>query len=211
MEDIRKMYGVLNLSDVIQVVASKSDRTDVFLRDEKTVKNYSWAIVIDSSRSMQHIRDYTLESTIAITEAASKVLLDQSCWGVYAFNENLQIIKDFNESYNTRVRSRIGGLVFEGATYLPDAVEVVGNILRKRPEDLKIMFVISDGQPFGYSNIFMTTSEIVHQMQNAEMIIMGIGLQSNSVEYIFENHVTSYNLKDTVKDIGKLYLAKSEE
>jgi len=211
MEGIRKKYGVLNLSDAIQVVASNSDRTDVFLRDEKIVKNYAWAIVLDSSRSIHHIRDYALESIIAITEAASKVLLDQSCWGVYAFNENLQIIKDFNESYNKRVRSRIGGLVFKGATYLPDAVDVVGRILRKRPEDLKIMFVVSDGQPFGYANIFTTTSEVVNQIQNAEIIIIGIGLQSNNSEYLFDNHIASYNLKDTVKDIGKLYLAKSEE
>ena len=211
MENFEKRYGILDLSEVIQVVASKSERTDVFLRDDKMVKSYAWAIVIDSSRSMQHLRDYALESTIAINEAASNFLLDHNCWGVYAFNENLQIIKDFRESYNTRVRSRIGGLVFEGATYLPDAVEVVGSILRKRPEELKIMFVISDGQPFGYSNIFMTTSEVVNRMQDSEMIIIGIGLQSNNVEYIFKNHVTSYNLKDTVKDIGRIYLAKSEE
>jgi len=211
MEDNRKMYGVLDLSDVIQVIAGKGDRTDVFLRNEIMEKSYAWAIVIDSSKSMHHVRDYTLENTIALTEAASKVLLDQNSWGIFAFNEKLQVIKDFKESYNTRVRSRIGGLVFEGATYLPDVVDVVGRILRKREEDIKIMFVISDGQPLGYANIFLASSEVVNQMKRGEIVIIGIGVQSNYVEYIFENNVISYNLKDCVRDIGKLYLEKSHE
>ena len=211
LEDIRKLYGVLDLSDAIKVIASKSDRTDVFLRDEKMVKSYAWAIIVDASRSMKHIRDYTIESAIILTEAASKVLLDQYSWWIYGFNEKLYVIKDFIEPYNTRARSRLGGLDFKGVTYLPDAVEVVGNALRKRAEDLKLLFLISDGQPFGYSNIFMAASEVISQIQSGDLVVVGIGAQSNSVEYIFDDHIAAFDLKDYVDQLSRLYMAKSED
>jgi hypothetical protein len=211
LEDTRKLYGVLDLSDAIQVIASKSERSDVFMREENMVKNYSWAIIVDCSRSMKHIRDFTLRSTIILTEAANKVLLDQYSWGIYAFNENLYVIKDFSEPYNTRTRSRLGGLEFEGATYLPDAIEVLGEAFRKRAEDIKILFLISDGEPFGYSNIFMVASEIISQIQSEELVVIGIGAQSNAVEYIFDDHISSFDLKDYVDQLGRLYLAKSDE
>jgi len=63
----------------------------------------------------------------------------------------------------------------------------------------------------GYANIFLASSEVVNQMKRREIVIIGIGVQSNYVEYIFENNVMSYNLKDCVRDIGKLYLEKSHE
>jgi len=67
-EDIRKKYGVLDLSDAVQVVASKSDRSDVFLRDELMKQSFALVVLIDVSRSMgtaerenrAHVRDREL-------------------------------------------------------------------------------------------------------------------------------------------------------
>ncbi|MGD2201221.1 MAG: hypothetical protein PVJ38_06300, partial [Candidatus Bathyarchaeota archaeon] len=57
MEDIRKKYGVLDLSEAIQVIASKSDRSDIFLRDEKIKQSIAWAIIVDASTSMMNVGD----------------------------------------------------------------------------------------------------------------------------------------------------------
>jgi len=206
MEDIRKKFGVVNLADAIQVIASKSDRTDVFLLEEQIEKDYAWAILIDSSVSMRHIRDYTLDMAVALTESASKVLLDVTSWGVFAFNDRFHIIKDFPEQYNTRVRSRLGGLRFEGTTYLPDAIEITGRILARQKEELKIMIVISDGWPYGYPNIYTAATEAVRRMEGASMAMIGIGAQSGRMEFIFNSNVTAFNMKDFVNRFGAMFV-----
>jgi hypothetical protein len=206
MEDVRKKIGVVNLTDAIQVIASKSDRTDVFLLEEQIEKDYAWAILIDASVSMRHIRDYTLDMAVALTESASKVLLDVTSWGVFAFNDRFHIIKDFPEQYNTRVRSRLGGLRFEGTTYLPDAIEVTGRILARQNEELKIMMVISDGWPYGYPNIYTATTEAVRRMEGASMAMMGIGAQSGRMEFVFNSNVTAFNMKDFINRFGAMFV-----
>ncbi|MFB0558168.1 MAG: hypothetical protein ACETVY_03525 [Candidatus Bathyarchaeia archaeon] len=206
MEDIRKLYGVLDLADAIQVVAGKSDRTDIFLLDEKIQKSYAWAILVDASTSMRHIRDYVLEMTIVLTESASKVLLDPSSWGVYAFNDSFYIVKDYSEQYNTRVRSRIGGLRFEGLTYMPDAIEITGRILSRRDEDLKIMAIISDGWPYGYSNVYKESQDIIKKLEASNMIVFGIGARSRRMEFLFSSQCAAFTLKEFVNIFGQMYI-----
>jgi len=209
MEDIRKMYGVLDLADVIQVIASKSDRTDVFLLEEKIQKSYAWAVLIDSSTSMRHIRDYVLEMAIILAESASKVLFDITSWGLFAFNDSFYVIKDFTEQYNTRVRSRLGGLKFEGLTYMPDAVEMAGRILRDRGEELKIIVVISDGWPYGYPNIYAAAKEAINRLEAGEVVVIGIGAQSGRMEFMFNSNCAAFTLKEFVNKFGDMYIETS--
>jgi hypothetical protein len=129
---------------------------------------------------------------------------------VSAFNDRFEIIKDFNEQYNTKVKSRLGGLEFKGLTYLPDAMEVAGVALGERREDLKIMAIISDGWPYGYSNIFPAATEILNQLETAEIAVIGIGAQSGRMEFIFDAHCTSFTLKEFVNKFGARYFEACE-
>jgi len=210
MEDIRKKHGVLDLADAIQVIASKSDRTDIFLLEEKIQKSFAWSIIIDASTSMRHIREYALDLAIILAETASKVLNDSTSWSIFAFNNRFEIIKDFSEQYNTKVKSRLGGLEFKGATYLPDAMEVAGRALGGRREELKVMAVISDGWPYGYSDIFPAVTEILNQLEAADMAVIGIGAQSGRMELIFGSHCTSFTLKEFVNKFGARYFEACE-
>jgi hypothetical protein len=210
MEDIRKKHGVLNLADAIQVIASKSDRTDIFLLEEKIQRSFAWSILIDASTSMRHIREYALDLAVILAETASKVLLDPTSWSVFAFNDRFEIIKDFNEQYNTKVKSRLGGLEFKGLTYLPDAMEIAGRAIGQRREELKIMAVISDGWPYGYSDILPAVTEILNQLEAADMAIIGIGAQSGRMELIFGSHCTSFTLKEFVNKFGARYFKACE-
>ncbi len=210
MEDIRKKHGVLDLADAIQVIASKSDRTDIFMLEEKIQRSFAWAILVDASMSMRHIRDYTRDLAVILAETASKVLLDQTSWSVFSFNDKFEIIKDFNEQYNTKVKSRLGGLEFRGPTYMPDAMEIAGRALGERREELKIMAIISDGWPYGYPNIFPAATEILNQLEAADMAVIGIGAQSGRMEFIFGTHCTSFTLKEFVNKFGARYFEACE-
>ena len=210
MEDIRKKHGVVDLADAIQVIASKSDRTDIFLLEEKIQKSFAWSILIDASTSMRHIREYALDLAIILAETASKVLNDSTSWSIFAFNNRFEIIKGFSEQYNAKVKSRLGGLEFKGLTYLPDAMEVAGRALGERREELKVMAVISDGWPYGYSNIFPAVTEILNQLEAADMAVIGIGAQSGRMELIFGSHCTSFTLKEFVNKFGARYFEACE-
>ena len=208
-EDPRKMYGVLDLQEVIQVVASKSPRMDVFMLDENISKSYAWVILLDASRSMKVIQDFALKVFVMVAEAANQLLLDPSSWGMYAFNDHFWVVKDPKERYNVRIKSRIGGIRFEGFTFMPDALEIAGQIIKKRNENLRLITVISDGWPFGYSEIEGALSETVDTLERKNIAVLGIGVKSQRMELYFKKHSTVYTLRDLKKKFSTLYMEAS--
>jgi hypothetical protein len=207
MEDIRKQFGVLDLPDAVQVIASKSDRTDIFLKDEMIEQSFAWSIVVDASKSMRNVKDFALETAVILAESAGKVLLDMTSWSVFAFNDRFEIIKDFSEQYNSRVKARLGGLSFRGLSYMPDAIEKAGRALTRRREELKVMMVISDGWPYGYENIYSDASDIIRTLEAAGIPVIGIGALSRRMEYLFDSHCTSYTLKQFVNKFSARFYA----
>jgi len=205
LEDIRKMYGVLDLTDAVQVVASKSERSDVFLRDEKITPSFAWAIVVDTSSSMKNVKDYTLETAIVLADSANTVLPEATAWGIFAFNDGFQIVKDFNEQFNVRTKARLGGLEFRGASYMPEAMELAGRALIRRREGLKVMIVISDGWPHGYENIGSVVTEKIREFEAGDVAVIGIGVQSGRMDRYFKLSCPSYTHKEMSRKFPLLY------
>lgn len=208
-EDSRKMYGVLDLAEAIQVVASKSPRKDVFMLDENISKSYAWVILLDASRSMGVVRDFALQVFVMFGEAANQLLLDSASWGMYAFNDRFWVVKDLRERFNVRVKSRIGGIRFEGFTFMPDALRVAGDIIKQRNENLRLITIISDGWPYGYSDVEDALSEAVEDLGRRDVAVMGIGAKSRRMKLYFKNYCTVYTLKDLKKKFSTLYMEAS--
>ena len=152
-EDPRQEMGQLDLTAVIQSIASNKPATDVFVLDEYLKPSFAWSILFDVSTSMKVKGEYGRALAIAVAEAAKELMLDATSWTFFAFSNKLYLLKDSNESYSKRVRARIGGLKFEGLTFIPDAIQVAGKMLSKRFEEQRCLIVISDGWPNGYENM----------------------------------------------------------
>jgi len=208
-EDPRKLYGVLDLQEIIQVVASKSPSVDVFMLDENLSRSYSWVILLDASKSMKCQKDFALELLIMLSEVANELLLDQHSWAAYAFSDRLWIIKDLKERYNTRVKSRIGGIKFEGMTYMSDALKVAGQIIKPRTDSMRLITVISDGWPFGYADMSTALSETVNTLTKGNISVVGVGAQSRRMESHFKSCSTVYSLRDLTRRFSHLYMAAS--
>lgn len=208
-EDPRKNYGVLDLQDMIQVVASKSPRMDVFMLDENISKSYSWVILLDASRSMKYVKGFALEIAIILAEIANELLLDPTSWGMYAFNDRFLIIKDLKERYNMRVKSRLGGIKFDGFTYMPDALKVAGQILKARAENLRLISIISDGWPYGYSDMSAALSEVLNTLNGGNISLIGIGAKTRRMEMFFKSNCSAYTLRDLSKKFSNLYFEVS--
>ncbi|MCJ7771177.1 hypothetical protein MUP37_06355, partial [Candidatus Bathyarchaeota archaeon] len=119
-EDYRQETGGLDLQEAIQVVASRSDRTDVFTDESLMYRSQAWAILVDVSQSLNAFSGEVKDILLCLTEAAKRLFQDNHSLGIYAFDDKFYVVKDFSETYTNKVCARMGGLKNGGLTYLPD-------------------------------------------------------------------------------------------
>jgi hypothetical protein len=210
-EDPRQEMGQLDLPSVIQSLASNKPATDVFVLDEYLKPSFAWSLVFDVSNSMQVKGEYGRALAIAVAEAAKELMTDPTSWTFFAFSDRLYVVKDSTESYSKRVRARIGGLKFEGLTFLPDAIQIAGKMLAKRFEEQRCLIVISDGWPMGYENMPEILKKAVENLLLRGVIVLGIGVETAQMGRFFKLHTSVYTQKDLVNKFGSLYAAASSK
>jgi hypothetical protein len=196
-DDFRQESGFVDLQEAIQVIASKSQRTDIFAREELQTREDAWSILIDASHSLNMFEGEVRGIALCLAEVAKMLILDQNSWGMYAFNNKFYVIKDFSERYDAQVRARIGGLTHSGFTYLPDAVLLAAQALTKRIEEARVLVVVSDFFPAGYEGAEEKLKENIRKIERIGIGLIGIGVNSSAVkQYIRTNCVveTPYDL-----------------
>ena len=92
---------------------------------------------------------------------------------------------------------------------MPDALKVAGQIIKERNENLRLIAIISDGWPFGYSDVEDALSEVVDTLQKRNITVIGIGAKSRRMGFFFKNHCTVYTLRDLKKKFSNLYMNAS--
>ena len=208
-EDPRQEMGQLDLPAVIQSLAAQKPATDVFLLDEFMKPNFAWSLILDVSHSMQVKGEFGRALAISVGEAARELMTDPTSWTFFAFSDHLYILKDSTEAYSKRVRARIGGLKFDGLTFIPDAITIAGKMLAKRFEEQRILVVISDGWPYGYANMPISLTECVNDLIRKGVIVIGIGVETDRMKNFFNLHASIYTPKDIVKKLGNTYVEAS--
>ena len=204
-EDPGKEMGQLDLNAVIQMIASRKPGTDVFMQDEYLSRSFAWGILFDVSASMKIKSDFGQAIVICVAEATKELLQDTGAWALFAFSDRFYILKDPSEAYSEKVRARIGGLKFDGLTYMPDAIQVAGKILLNRIDEQRFLIVISDGWPYGYSNMPIALQESISALQQRGVIVIGLGVQTERMKNFFKASSSVYDQKDLVKKFAKVY------
>lgn len=204
-EDPRQEMGQLDLASVIQSLASHKPATDVFVLDEYLKPNFAWSLIFDVSNSMQVKGEYGRALAIAVAQAAKELMTDPTSWTFFAFSDKLYIVKDSSESYSKRVRARIGGLKFEGLTYIPDAIQMAGKMLAKRFEEQRCLIVISDGWPYGYPDMPEALKHCVDDLLRKGVIVIGVGVDTKRMDNYFHLHASIYTQKDLINKFGSIY------
>jgi Mg-chelatase subunit ChlD len=210
-EEPRQEMGMLDLAAVIQSLAANKPATDVFNLDEFLQPSFAWSLILDVSNSMQVRGEFGRGLAIAVAEAARELMTDPTSWSFFAFSDRLYILKDSSESYSKRTRARIGGLKFEGLTYIPDAITMAGKMLAKRFEEQRVLVVISDGWPYGYANMPISLKESVDDLVRKNVIVIGIGVETERMGNFFHLHSAIYTPKDLVKKFASTYAHASEK
>ncbi len=208
-EDPGKEMGQLDMQSVIQAIASKKPATDVFFKDEYLSKSFSWSILFDASSSMQVKGEKARAMAICVAEAAKELLMDPGSWTFFAFSDKFYVLKDDTEAYTRQVRARIGGLKFEGLTYMPDAVQLAGQILAKRYDEQRVLIVISDGLPHGYPGIDFALKENIDKLLKKGVIIIGIGVETERMGVFFKLNAAIHTQQDLIKRFANIFVNAS--
>ena len=205
-EDFRQESGFVDLQEAIQVIASKSQRTDVFMREELQTREDAWSILIDASHSLNMFKGEVRGIALSLAEVARMLILDQNSWGMYAFNNKFYIIKDFSERFDVHTKSRIGGLTYGGFTYLPDAVLLAAQALIKRSEEARVLVVVSDFFPSGFENAEEKLKENIKKIEHMGIGIVGIGVNSRAVRQYVRTSCVVEGPYDLMKKFTKAFM-----
>jgi len=204
-EDYRQEVGLLDMQEAIQVIASKSPRTDVFVRDELQTQDEQWTILIDASHSLSFFTGEVQGIALCMAEVARKLMVNPNSWSMYAFNTGFYIIKDFLEPYSNHTRARIGGLKHTGMTYLPDGLTLAAAALKRKMAELKILVAVSDFFPSGYGEVEKALAETARKIEKSGIGVIGIGINSNAVKKYFRTHCVVENPYDLMKKFIKAF------
>jgi len=201
--------GQVDMQAAMQVVASKQVRTDVFWRDQLMAKDEAWAILIDASKSISGVSIQLRGITTCLAEVANGLMREKSRWGVFAFNNTFQIVKDFDEAYTIDSKARIGGLVQGGPTYLPDALVAASRALSTRPLDSRYLVVVSDCLPTGYQGIEDELEKRIEAVSRSGVMLLGVGVQSSAVRKYFNVNCVMTTPHELMKFFVKAYMELS--
>jgi hypothetical protein len=205
-EDFRQESGFVDLQEAIQVIASKSQRTDIFVKEELQTREDTWSILIDASHSLSLFQGEVQGIALCLAEVARTLILDQNSWGLYAFNNKFYVVKDFSEKYDAHAKARIGGLVHGGLTYLPDAVQLAAQALTKRLEESKILVIVSDFFPAGYDRVEEELKETIKTIERRGIGIIGIGVNSRAVKNYTRVNCVVEDPYDLMKKFTKAFM-----
>ncbi|MGB9713967.1 MAG: hypothetical protein ACPLZC_03190 [Candidatus Bathyarchaeales archaeon] len=208
-EDFRQESGFVDLQEAIQVIASKSQRTDIFTREELQTREDTWSILIDASQSLNMFKGEVRGIALCLAEVARMLILNQNSWGMYAFNNKFYVIKDFSEKFDSRVKARIGGLTHGGFTYLPDAVLLAAQALTKRIEEARVLVIVSDFFPTGCSDAEEKLKESIKKVERMGVGVIGIGVNSRAVRQYTRVNCVVENPYDLMKKFTKAFLEYS--
>lgn len=207
-DDTMKESGQINLQLAIQIIASKSRRSDVFDLEEQLLKDEAWAILIDTSKSAAKTSLEAKSISVCLAEVANELIGDKNKWAMYGFNDTLQVVKDFTEPYSIEQKARIGGLTQQGATLLPDAIQVVKNLMQ-RPVENQFLVVISDCFPTGYPRINEKLAEVIEDINKKGVMLIGIGIKNANVKRYFRVSSVLSTPYDMMKFFVRAYMELS--
>jgi nitric oxide reductase activation protein len=135
--------------------------------------------------------------------------MDPGSWTFFAFSDKFYVLKDNTEAYTRKVRARIGGLKFGGLTYMPDAINLAGKILSQRFDEQRVLVIISDGWPYGYSNIYNELTESIDNLLKKGVIVIGVGIETDRMGVFFKLNAEVYTQQDLIKRFSNIFINAS--
>jgi len=172
--------GLIEMPSAIQRVASQCEEIECFEQDIPRKESENWVVVFDNSSSMKLRFEEMKKFIVCLGETAERINRDGGKWGLYSFNNKFLIVKDHRETYNQKVKARIGGLKSSGLSFISDAVDMGVKILQHDNKSLnKYLIVVSDGRELGSNDADNEFSRALSRAKKQRINLIGIGTPPN--------------------------------
>lgn len=175
----------------VQVVIERLSAVASVDRDTGSERTEAWAILIDTGKSASSFPQETRGLATCLGEVATRLFEKQNQWAMYAFNDSIQVVKDFDEGYDITTRARIGAITQRNSLLLPDAISVVSKSLAQREAALRVLVVVSDGYPEGYSDRGDRLATAIKKASRSGIFLMGAGTLGGAINERFPVNFTT--------------------
>lgn len=179
--------------------------TKMFMKHELPhEEDYAIEILVDLSGSMRGSKiKETFKAVVVLTEVLNTLGVKISVTG---FNDHLIDFQKFDENYDDELRSKMIKMLDEvdtdGAQHNDDgwAVKQVSDNLIKQEEKIKLLFVLSDGEPApSEEHESFDLNEIVDSIAQAgkvRVIGLGIGSGTQHVNKYYKEAIANVNVRE---------------
>ena len=181
-------------------------------KDRKNTDDLAVVILVDISGSMQGNK-IALARSCAVTMAETFAALKIPCYilGFTADGEGAQVVQEHYVTWNNTAKERVS-LVKIRARYNNDdaySIRYATQLLKKKPAEHKILFVLSDGAPacrrYQRVNGIEETSMAIREAQKTGLNVFGIGIGVSLYEELKEMYRGDYiNVRDNAELTGTL-------
>ncbi len=172
--------GLIDMPAAVQRVSSQAEEIEIFEQDIPRKESENWVVVFDNSSSMKLRFEEMKKFIICLGETAEAINRDGGKWGLYSFNNKFLIVKDYKESYNQKVKARIGGLKSSGLSLISDAVDMGTKILQHDNRSAnKYLIVVSDGKSLGSDQTEQEVMRSLLRAKKQKIHLIGVGVPHN--------------------------------
>ncbi len=130
----------------------------IMMRNIRKVRDLSVLLLIDLSESTNDavlgsdstVLQLAREATVLLADALDKI---GDPFAIHGFDSNGRHdveyfrYKDFNMTYNDKVKSRLAGMNGQLSTRMGAAMRHAGSMLQRQPSNKKLLLVVTDGEP----------------------------------------------------------------
>ncbi|RME25234.1 MAG: hypothetical protein D6798_09440 [Deltaproteobacteria bacterium] len=181
------------VAGMADIAAGFTPRVDWYVRFQRQRKDVAIMVLVDLSGSTRGRIIYSEQEALVLFSEGLRVL--QFPHAFYGFNGEgprscrMSRIKGWEEPYDDAVRKRLGNLRPSGATRLGAFIRHATWHLQQRPEDRRILMVLSDGRPedrgqYRGSYGVKDTAMAVHEARRAGIHVHCISLDSKVAQAI---------------------------
>jgi nitric oxide reductase NorD protein len=143
---------------MVDIRTGQQPDTRIMMRYKRNVRDLAVMVLLDMSESANDkvrgqdysIMDLTRSATVLLSDALDRIGDPFALHGFCSdgrHDVHYYRFKDFDQPYNDLVKARLAGMQGSYSTRMGAALRHAGMYLGQRPQNKKILFVITDGEP----------------------------------------------------------------
>jgi nitric oxide reductase NorD protein len=185
---------------MVDIRTGQQPDTRIMMRYKRNVRDLAVMVLLDMSESANDkvrgqeysIMDLTRSATVLLSDALDRIGDPFALHGFCSdgrHDVHYYRFKDFDQPYNDLVKARLAGMQGSYSTRMGAALRHAGMYLGQRPQNKKILFVITDGEPADNDTrdpqyLRHDAKRAVEELARAGVITYALSLDPHADQYV---------------------------